>query len=252
MSVVMLFFQIACASQIKDVILPNSKWNNNFSYSYKIPNSKTPNSLKITIAIVHPNFPEVPVGSVFSKVFDGLADSLSTDFDSIIIAKGMTVTGPFEDLNMMTYPDKKNANLTLTPHVYLNSSIDLISGWEHRENGGLSQGFRLTVSGWIILEMREPLSNEKIWIKKIKLKDSYTELGQNIAEINLVRRSNSIFSSTYEVPGNIIYDGRKEAMAFIIKEFYPEIMKAFWDYINGEEITMLNQKANEIRKMKKY
>ena len=41
-------------------------------------------------------------------------------------------------------------------------------------------------------------------------------------------------------------------MAFIIKEFYPEIMKAFWDYINGEEITMLNQKANEIRKMKKY
>jgi hypothetical protein len=243
---------IACAettTMTTPVKLPTSNWGGRYYFNYEPPESKAPASVKINMAVVNPDFADkTKVEKEYSKVFKGLTDSMTADFNRIILAKGMTVTGPFENINMMTYPEKQNANLTLMPVITLNSRTDM-GKWVKREEGGAGSNGTVFLDGFILLEIRESLSSEKLWIKKIDVGQlSYST--SMIAEMKRQYDQNGNF--TGYVTGATLYDGREDAMANLIKEIYPVIMKKCWDYINSEELLMLNEKAKEIRALKRY
>lgn len=52
--------------------------------------------------------------------------------------------------------------------------------------------------------------------------------------------------------GNILHDGRPDAMANMMKKMYPAIMQTCWKYIDAEEVLVLDEKAKEIRSLKRY
>lgn len=244
-------FMLACGPPSQVVKLPVSQWGDKYFYSYEPPEKKAPGSVKITVAIVNPYFAEkAAIDPIYSKVAKGFARSMAIDLDKIIIAKGMTITGPFESLDMMTYPDKKNANLTLTPGILINTQSRDVSGWA-REGQSFRKAVQVKIDGWVVLEMREPLSSEKIWIKKIEVAEM-AETAEIIAQsVPVYRSQGDIFPSGYN-PGNHLYDGRPDAMANMMKKMYPAIMQTCWKYIDAEEIIVLDQKAQEIRSLKRY
>jgi hypothetical protein len=217
------------------------------------------------MAIVSPSFAQDNEFAIkHDPVAKGFTRSLGIDLDKLLIAKGMTVTGPYESLDMMTYPDKKNADLSLTPGIILNATVK--EGEWTRSGNNLVRPVQVVMDGSVALVMREPLSSEKIWIKKIPLQ-SVSKSGQIVVKQQVVQIGDSsrlagrkkvslldlMEASQVEIrPGDIIVDGAEEAMADCIQDMYKPIMDTAWNYINGEEIKVLKGKADEVRKLKRY
>ena len=241
--------------------LLTSPWGDNYAYSYTLPEQKTPVSVQATIAVVSPYYKEAETALIdpaYSKVAKGFSKSMAVDLDRILVAKSMTVKGPFATIEDMTYPDKKGADLTLTPRVFITTYIK-DGPWQiDRCSKRMERDFEMRIGGWIAFEMREPLSNEKIWIKKMELED-------------IVVRDVEVYEAApqrYEAsggPGPLrrervsawktgepLYSGKVNAIADALKKVYPTVMEKFWTYINTEEILNLKTKTKEIRDLKRY
>jgi len=244
---------LACAPPQSVRPLPQSSWGGNYLYSWKTPEKKSAASVPVTIAIVAPNFSErANLDPVYRKVVKGFSKSMAIDFDKIIVAKGMTVTGPFESLDMMTYPDKKNADLSLTPEITVNVQNKDITGWRRESYERTAKTVKVKVDVWVKLMLREPLSSEKIWIKKIEVGEMAGEAEIIAARIEVGQEPGFLGPVPVYGAGKILYDGRPDAVANIIKKMYPKIMQTVWRYINTEEILVLKDKAKEIRELKRY
>lgn len=245
---------LACAPPQQVVRQTRASWGENYSYSYEPPEKKVAKSVPLTIAVVNPFYKdrEYALGKeIYSKVGRGFSKSMAVDMDKIIVTKGMTVKGPYVDIEDMTFPDKKGTDLTLTPKVFVIDRIKEDEDWQKDYNTrSMIKNFELRVSGFIAFEMREPLSGEKIWIKKLEL-DEVVENGEIAAEMVPVTKSGDIFPSSYK-PGKILHDNRPDAMADALKKIYPTVMEKFWTYINTEEMLILKTKTKEIRDLKRY
>jgi hypothetical protein len=241
---------LACGPQVRTP-LPVSSRGDKYSYSYDPPEQAASRSVKITLAVVNPCLGGgATIDRIYSKVADGLAKSMAIDLDKIIIAKGMTATGPFEALDMMTYPDKKNADLSLTPEFLINVQSRDISAWE-RKGDRLVKTVEVNVDARIVLLMREPLSSEKIWIKTIAVDESPKSAEIFAETVDMGLKPGYHYVHQYG-PGKILYDGRTDAVADIVQKMYPNIMQTTWRYINTDEVLVLKEKADEVRKLKRY
>lgn len=121
-----------------------------------------------------------------------------------------------------------------------------------QEGGWAVKNATVKVDGWIVLTMREPLSSEKIWIKKIEVNERGPKFVKVYAAlVDLGPKPGYKYVHAYG-PGGILYDGRIDAVADIMKEMYPDIMQTAWRYIDTDEILVLKEKAEEIRKLKRY
>lgn len=252
--VIAVVIMLACAPPQQAVRQTRSSWGENYSYSYEPPEKKVAKAVPLTIAVVNPFYkdPENALGKeIYSKVGRGFSKSMAVDMDKIIITKGMTVKGPYADIEDMTFPDKKGSDLTLTPKVFISTQIKEDENWVRDYNTkSMIKNFELKISGWIAFEMREPMSNEKIWIKKLEL-DEIVERGEIVAEVVSITKPGDFFPSGYK-PGKILADNRPDAMADALKKVYPTVMGKFWTYINTDEMLILKSKTKEIRDLKRY
>lgn len=257
---------LACA-ETQPLVAPTSRWQGGYNYTWEPPQSAPVGALRVTIAIVSPAFAQQNEFAIkHDPLAKGFTRSLEADLDKLLIAKGMTVTGPYENLEMMTYPDKKNADLSLTPDVILNATVK--EGQWMQNGKTFVKPVEVIMDGSIALVLREPLSSEKIWIKKIPLQ-TVSKKSQTVAEQLTVtqggnpdllvgRRKVSLLelaaaSPTVTIrPGELIINGAEEAMADCIQDLYKPIMDTAWSYINGQEIKILKEKAAEVRKLKRY
>lgn len=252
--VIAVGIMLACAPPEQIVRQNRASWGESYSYSYESPEKNVAKAVPLTIAVVNPSYndPENALGKgIYSKVGRGFSKSMAVDMDKIIVAKGMTVKGPYADIEDMTFPDKKGTDLTLTPKIFISTQIKEDNRWQRdRRTRSMFKKFELRISGWVAFEMREPLSGEKIWIKKLDL-DEVVEKGEIAAEMVAVTKPGDVFPTDYK-PGEILYDNRPDAMADALKKIYPTVMTKFWTYINTEEMLVLKTKTKEIRDLKRY
>lgn len=239
---------LACA-ETKPV--PVSSWGGNFTFNYEPSTKKAVGSVPLNIAIVSPSLTELTkLTNEQEAVLHGLAKSMMIDLDKILISKGMTATGPFESLDLMTYPDKKNAELSLTPEIVVNVQIRDIGAWiNHYEY--FKKSAEVNVTTTIILIIREPLSTEKLWIKKIPLqpKTQKIELYASVEDLGI--KPGHSYVHDYG-PGQIQFDGSVDVLADYIYNNYNNIMETVSKYLDTQELMVLNQKAEEIRRSKRY
>lgn len=202
--------------------------------------------LPITIALVRPSSADPARIASASKwvkeISDAFRSSMKTDLEKLLIAKGFKVTGPYETLDAMTFPEKKVANLTLTPIIDIRSESQIT---QNREAMSIIPGHQeglFVVGGWVALTMLEPLSGEKMWLKRIEI-ESVSEpyaITYNLVTVGNQQRQ------------NILSDTRPQALTMALNKIYPIIMQQAWTYFHPEEIMNINQQANEVRERKRY
>ena len=251
--------------------LPTSHWGDNYFYNYEPPNKRPPVSLKATIIVVNPFYKDTEsslIDPIYAQVGKGFSKSMGVDLDKVIIAKGMTSVGPYLTLDDVTYPDKKNADITLAPRVFLTTETkydewrNLIYRDNKNPTGEITvkeRKFEMKIGGWIAYEMREPLSGEKMWVKKLEMEEKVVQgieiyEALPIYETRYTGQYNDIpyqYLARYD-QGKMIYNGRVDAIADALKEHYPIIMEKAWTYLDTEEILNLKEKTKEIRQLKRY
>jgi hypothetical protein len=220
-----------------------------FTYSY--PPGEAPAS-DVTIAIVRPidaDASAVPTPGTTLAAPSKKRAQVEADFKSGIVAqlqelfhkKGFRQTGPFDDLNSMTFPDKKGSDLTLTTQVGLRVAIP-------EEHGKIDQGFGdqlvgtsvafvesqgpCSATGYISFVMLEPLSGEKIWIKKVDMPPTQVDCSGKgpLGDFNVI----------------------DNGYAQLLERAFQLTMKKAWDYLAPEEVTLLKKQSQELRAKKVY
>ena len=242
--------------------LPQSPWGGAYAYSYELPEGfvrKEPGSVPVTVAVVNPSYKESEsalANDLYLKVGKGLSASMGVDLDKILIAKGTTTTGPFPSLDEITYSDKKGAALTLAPRVFITADVKFtklenyhVYGTEREEHP-----FVMNVTGWITFNMQEPMTGEKMWIKRLDL-DPVKEEGmvafKSVPEYSNGGGCGGPMLVAYHA-GDIIYDGRTDALASALKQIYPVVLSQFQKFLDTDEMIQLKAKGAEIRKLKVY
>jgi len=172
---------------------------------------------------------------------------MRTDLEKILVAKGFKITGPFDSIDVMTFPDKKTANLTLTPMVDVRATQQVTKqtaaiGIFPGEVEGV-----YVVGGWISLVLLEPLTGEKIWIKKIEVNPVQEVFFWKYYATQRRNQAGQVMTETRTVE-----DTRGHAVAAALGKIYPEALQKAWDYLHPDEVMMVNQHAEEARKLKRY
>jgi hypothetical protein len=170
----------------------------------------------------------------------------------------MTVKGPFASLDEITYSDKKGSALTLAPKVFVVTQVKYFGNFRNvqGQNGvWMERDFEMSTSGWVSFVMEEPLSGEKMWLKKVEL-DPVVQRGveafEAIPQYSTVRglTTRTVLSGYNQ--GKLLYDGKVDGMADTLKQMYPIIMEKCWTYIDPDEVVALQEKGKEIRASKVY
>lgn len=242
-------FILACASAPPPRFMPVSRWSGGYTYSFQPPQSSSPASVKINVVVVQPERERESalVEKLYTRVGRGFSRSMGVDLDKIIVAKGMTAIGPYATLDDVTYPDKKSADLTLAPRVFLNTETRFDNS--HHVNysgiGYVEKSFTMRIAGWVSYEMREPLSGQKMWVKRLDL-DERTVRGVEIYEAVPVRRDQ--YGNVLQwSEGEVKFSGREDALGDALNAYYPEIMQRAWTYLDPNEMIELREKTREIR-----
>jgi hypothetical protein len=248
-------FILACATQQQYTPLPSSHWNDNYFYNFEPPSKQPPASVKVNVIVVNPFYKEAEsafMDATYAKVGRGFSKSMGVDLDKIIVAKGMTAIGPYATLDDVTYPDKKGAEITFAPRLFLTTETKFgnLSHVEYKGVGHMSKPFTMKIGGWVAYEMREPLSGQKLWVKKLELEDKEVR-DVEIYEAVAMRRDQ--YGNVLQWgEGKLVYSGREEALADALKASYPTIMQKAWTYLNTDEVIDLVSKTKEIRERKVY
>lgn len=258
-----LFGLPGCVPKYVPPPLPHSAWGERYAFSYEPQAPAKPAaSVPVTIAVVNPSYKvedSILNTELYRKVGKGLSLSMGSDLDKILINKGVTTTGPFPSLDEITYSEKKDAALTLAPQVFITMEIKNVG--QPRQIGNPYQGYQLrqdqdfvmSISGWISFIMQEPLSGEKMWIKKLEIEpvtmrgvystESVPQYGDDGCGGQVI---------TGYTTGKMLYDGRPDALANALKEMYPVVLSQFEKYIDTDELVQLKEKGKEIRASKVY
>ncbi|MDP2683298.1 MAG: hypothetical protein Q8P28_10985 [Deltaproteobacteria bacterium] len=250
--------------------LPVSHWGDNYFYNYEPPKKLPPASIKATVIVVNPFYKDAEsslIDPIYAQVGKGFSKSMGVDLDKIIIAKGMTSVGPYLTLDDVTYPDKKNADITLAPRVFITTDTKY-DEWAYVYYSGKNledskitvkeRKFEMKIGGWVAYEMREPLSGEKMWVKKLEMEGSVVR-GMEIYEAIPVyetryggQYNNIPYQHLVRYDQGKMYTGRADAVADALKDYYPVIMEKAWTYLDTDEILNLKGKTKEIRELKRY
>lgn len=245
-----------------------------------IPEAKKPGSVNVTSVIIIPEYKDtlnqeyaggarVSAGGVMTKdmvkVFKSFAGSIGEDVEARLVAKGMTTKGPFA-LSEVTYPDKKGADLTVMINVifdiqYTNQKFLREGQFVGGRHGKVYAG-NMSVGVKVFYYMLEPLSEEKMWIKKL-------DLGVQDYNYEFAREQEQYVSGTHFVSDGCgggynrtdyawrdmdtyLYDGRAKIFSDVLKEAYPQVMKTANVYFDINEMLNLKEKSQEIRERKRY
>ena len=214
-------------------------------FSFEMPSEGIKKS-DIVVGIVAPSYnPEIlmfPVmlnkdKEIIKNIVETFTRSISTDFEKILIAKGFKIIGPFPNLNEMTYPERKGCNLVILPQIFITTN--------YSSQGIGSQFFpagtgTITLSGFMKIEIIEPLSYEKMWIKKINF------------ESVLEDYQFSYYYSPSDNMNHVQIDTRPHALQRALERSYPKTMDTVLKYLNFEEIDGLRKEAEKLREKKRY
>jgi hypothetical protein len=247
---------------------------------FALPMAKPPGSVNLTVVNIIPQYKDtltqeyaggakMSASGVMTKsmlnVFKSFAGSAGEDIEAQLVAKGMTTKGPL-DMSEVTYTDKKGADLTVLIHVildvqYTDPKYIRQSAFVGGKQGKVYTG-NMSVGIKIFYYLLEPLSEEKMWIKKL-------DLGVQESDYEMAKEQEQYVSGTRFVSdgcgggynqttygwrdtNTFIYDSRTKIFSDVLKEAYPKIMKTAWSYFDPDEMLNLKMKSQEIRERKRY
>jgi hypothetical protein len=184
------------------------------------------------------------------EISAALARSLRTSFTELFTAKGFNATGPFDSVDEMTFPEKKGCDFVLYPDFDVDIAMLTSGGMEAPQpkkeiklfSLGSSQPTssctaKIVMSGTIQLTVKEPLSGEKIWIKKVDISQP-----DRLLE----------FADTDCIVADGTLRGARDAWAKANEDVYQNVMKSLDRYVSAELFKDFQKQSQELRIKKVY
>lgn len=220
------------------------------SYAYEAPTSEAGRG--ISIALVRPSLSNEATASIamqYAKMrvlppADGgeaaplraLRAATGRAMFDYFMASGFTTSGPFQDVNVMTFPEKKQADLLLTVEFGILTDQprpDIFQTSPGRVERVDSEG-DCSVRGAISFVMWEPLSMQRMWSKTTEVPPS-------------------TFSCTFSADSAEAYDLMIfNAFNRTYESAFANTMRAVERYFSPEEVALVKAQAQELRERKVY
>ncbi len=242
----------------------------NFTYKAPSPTGK----LDVTLGIIAPQF---KAGAAMNNahykddpLVKVMMHKMTGTFNEVLVAKGFNLTGPFDTLNDMTFPDKKGTDLLLYPEFDFQVELKTKSVKQEEaptKSAGFSLGnllnnnkappagassaaaaapqvcdIEISVSGDISFVAEEPLGAQRMWIKKLDV--------QRATE-TIAGQRGSVCAGGSGGEGDWSQE-MKNAWNHAHEAIFQTSMKAFDNYVNGEEFQNLKKMSLDIRNRKTY
>jgi hypothetical protein len=211
------------------------------TFDYQPPGKSPVDSASVAFALVNPQFPDAWKSLLSVYPFDKFSKNMATDFEEILSDRGFRLRGPFRTYDELTFPDKSETDLILTPKIEIDlngigrttAGKDLLGTVSYRWKGTVNLGGRITIN------LNESLSNERMWTKSI-------ELPSKSIPYESKKSSESI------VWGNIPDLELNNIIANALQEYYLLTMDKVWIYLDPKEMAMVKQQAQLLKDRKRY
>lgn len=172
-------------------------------------------------------------------------NSFNKNFYEMLINKGMNTLGPFANYDEMTYPEKKNSDLSVMPEFNIILSHKIKSFKQINRNTYIYT-YEFSIGGTVDLTIIEPLSKEKMWVKKIELGD----MKRIVTTPKIYRRGDQIYLTAESL--NDVTAIINNTYVDLFTEFFNNSYTTFSKYFNSEEMTVLKKQSQELRIKKNY
>lgn len=231
------FLALAAVALAASVTAPQPKappYEARFEYATSAPATEPTG---VTLAIVAPQFGTGIDQRVRKEnaTFRRYSSAVTGSITELATAKGMTTKGPFADFNEMTYADKKEAGLALTPafDIALTLTNEKVIQPQTQYTSELRQ-WDVSIDGTITLKIQEPASGESLWQKRVEI-EPYKFFIKGNTEQGAV--------------GNLSDD---DDFKKALEASYQALMASLDKYLSPEEMKALNAQAAEIKAKKVY
>lgn len=154
-----------------------------------------------------------------------VSEAMQTDIEKIIISRGFTTAGSYLNFDEMTYSQKEHASLILKPTV----NLDLFTS-----------GAEGTVSGSVTLELLEPMSREKVWIKRLDLIPITKNIKLETVQIQTPQGSRFV----RVISTNSVIE--------LMNSFYTQTMDKIWNHLDAQEINNLKSDTDKLKSKTQY
>ncbi len=243
--------------------------SHNLALKYQPPSSAPAHSVDVTVAVVDPFYRDqdnTHNEGLYRPVAKGWSTSMGVDLDNILVAKGMTTTGPFTTVDDLTYSEKKNCIFVLVPKVYITMEVkfgDVVTQWAMNDQGVQEWRGRhpvqIKISGFVSYVLEESLTGEKMFVKKLDLDEAtYQGTVEYLAEPVYTQSAPDLFGQTTPIQSGWKYgdtpvsDSRINALRMYINHVYPQVMEKAWTYLDPSEMMQLKAAAEDIRSKMKF
>jgi hypothetical protein len=245
----------------------------------ELPNPRPAGSVKLTVISVIPKYKDSQSGQTTSgdkasslkderggftkdmtKVLRTFSNSVGEDLQGLMVAKGMTAMGPM-DIDEVTFPQKKASSLTVLMEFVFDIQYSRIQQQGNVDYAGNRHAARytgtMTVGLKVYYYLLEPLSEEKMWVKKLDLgsEDYDFVVGKTLEQYESGTQfvsdgcgggtNESVYS--WRETGETLYDSRPKIFSDVLKKAYPQLMETASKYFDADEMLSLRAKAEEIR-----
>ena len=279
----------------KPLMYPDNLPALGYSFDY-VPVNET-NTVRASIALINPTYSKSTSADISFTILDNsikavamnneeikkicadYLNSIKSDFNETLIAKGYTLLGPFSNFGEMTYGEKEKSNLALLANINLKFQFIDTTDQNNAEifSQNIKSGSRevnrkmvfskfiqmiakfngnLIVDGFIELVLVEPLTGEKMWIKQIKIpfeKEPYYYYIQQegFQDTDIIGNpiGNTVLTNTILLNGT---DSRPRALAKALEKTYISQLDLFSKYFAPKEISFVIKDAEKVRKLKRY
>ncbi len=189
--------------------------------------------------------------------FDSLKKNLQLDLEQILLKKKIRVAGTtFKSRDEMTFDEKKRAIYTFTPKILI--QVNSQSSIKSEKLPYIEEG-TMTVSGEISFILRESITGEKVWVKRMEAEPvtkSYKFVAgyKNTYIMDLEPSCIGCLPPTSKFASMKIkeQDDTDKVLISAVSEFYEAMSDKIWKHIDTEEWEKYLAQAEKLRAEKRY
>lgn len=259
------------------------------NYQFSYTPLKESSSVKATIGLISPvvTIRTTTGGTDLKMTFkedldlkfiqDAYTKAFESDINATLIAKGDGVTGPYASLDIMTFGEKDAVNVVLVPTFILevkfsNGEKTLFYDSDRVRTDktvGTSRVYKrdnifeipgtIVAGGFIELTAYEPLSKQKLWVKKIEVPFEQVSYKFYVFQnweyhFQTIKDAFDGLATTVSLSREAFtkYDGRLEKLGSMLEKAYAAQLEQFSRYFSPKEMAHVFEDAKKARERARF
>ena len=188
---------------------------------------------RLSLSTVDPG--KIQDHSLTDPVVRNFLSSFANDLEKVVLAKGITVSGVYKNLDEMTFSQKERASLVLVPEIYL----------DKQDAGSVLGGTETsTISGKITFTFYEPMSKEKVWVKKFDIPTV-----SHPVKMDLLRTKDGGYAKDSR---GLLAEVSRNSVVDILNSMYPQLLEKVSSMLDAREILKLKIDADKLKSRTRY